>query len=59
MHTHWRQALAEPWQAVPEAVAEISEAVRAKVVTRMRSSPVLGLVFLVRTLDLSKRPPHP
>ena len=43
-HTHRKQMSAEAWQAVPEAMVDISDAVRAKVVIRMRCTPVLNLV---------------
>ena len=41
--THRRQASHEPCQAIPEAVPDISAAVRPKVTSRMRS--VLGLAI--------------
>ena len=43
--THRRQALAEPRQAIPEAVVDISEAARAMFARRMRIAPVLGLAI--------------
>ena len=44
-YIHRRQASVEPCQAVPEAVADISDVVRAKVTSRMRCVPVLGLAI--------------
>ena len=55
-HTHRRQASPEPRQAVPKSMPDISAAVRAKVTSRMRSAPILGLAISDENLDLRKRP---
>ena len=44
-HTCRRQVSAEPRQAVPEAMVEIAEAVRANVTSRMRSTPATDLII--------------
>ena len=43
--THRGQALAEPWQAVLEAMADISDAVKAKVTSKDEESPIPGLAY--------------
>ena len=46
-HTHRREALAEPWYAIPEAVVDIYDVVRVKVTNPLdEEHPGPGLGYL-------------